>query len=48
MDAIEFLGEIQQVGVALAKRKVKLEHFAPFIPEELGSKTEDSTADERR
>jgi hypothetical protein len=44
MDAIEFLSEIQQVGVALAKRKVKLEHFAPFIPEELGPRMEDSTA----
>jgi hypothetical protein len=47
MDAIEFLGEIQQVGVALAERKVKPEHFAHFVPAELGSQTEDSTANGR-
>lgn len=47
MDAIEFLGEIQQVGVALAKRKVKPEHFAQFIPAELGPRMEESTANGR-
>jgi hypothetical protein len=36
MDAIEFMDEIQQVGIALADRKVKPEHFAQFIPDELG------------
>ena len=35
MDAVEFLDEVQQIGIALAKRKVKPEHFAMFIPEEL-------------
>ena len=35
MDAIEFLDEVQQIGIALAERKVKPEHFAPFIPEEI-------------
>jgi uncharacterized protein len=35
MDAVEFLDEVQQIGVALAERKVKPEHFAHFIPEEL-------------
>jgi hypothetical protein len=35
MDAIEFWDEVQQIGIALAERKVKPEHFAPFIPDEL-------------
>src|ERR1700733_2914360 len=35
MDAIEFLDEVQQIGIALAERKVKPEHFAPFITEEI-------------
>jgi uncharacterized protein len=35
MDAVEFLAEVQQIGFALAERKVKPEHFAKFIPEEL-------------
>ena len=47
MDSIEFLGEIQQVAMALAERKVKPEHFAQFIPEELGPRMEDSTANGR-
>src|SRR5580704_1485147 len=47
MDSIEFLGEIQQVGMALAEKKVKPEHFAQFIPEELGPRMEDSTANGR-
>jgi uncharacterized protein len=32
LDGVEFLAEVQQVGVALAERKVKPEHFAQFIP----------------
>jgi patatin-like phospholipase/acyl hydrolase len=35
MDAVEFLDEVQQIGIALAERKVKPEHFTQFIPEEL-------------
>jgi uncharacterized protein len=35
MDAVEFLDEVQQIGIALAERKVKPQHFAQFIPEEL-------------
>ena len=35
MDAVEFLDEVQQIGVALAERKVMPEHVARFIPEEL-------------
>jgi patatin-like phospholipase/acyl hydrolase len=35
MDAIEFLDEVQQIGIALAEKKVKPEHFAPFITEEI-------------
>ena len=35
MDAVEFLDEVQQIGIALGERKVKPEHFAKFIPEEL-------------
>jgi patatin-like phospholipase/acyl hydrolase len=35
MDAVEFLDEVRQIGVALAERKVTPEHFAQFIPEEL-------------
>jgi uncharacterized protein len=35
MDAVEFLDEVQQIGIALAERKVKPEHFAQFIPEPL-------------
>jgi patatin-like phospholipase/acyl hydrolase len=35
MDAVEFLDEVQQIGIALADRKVKPEHFAMFIPDEL-------------
>jgi uncharacterized protein len=35
MDAVEFLDEVRQIGVALAERKVKREHFAPFIPQDL-------------
>jgi uncharacterized protein len=35
MDAVEFLDEVQQIGIALAERKVKPEHFAMFIPDEL-------------
>jgi uncharacterized protein len=35
LDAVEYLDEVQQIGVALAERKVKPEHFAQFIPEEL-------------
>ena len=34
MDAVEFLDEVQQIGVALAERKVKPEHFAMFILED--------------
>jgi uncharacterized protein len=35
MDAVEFLDEVRQIGIALAERKVKPEHFTRFIPEEL-------------
>jgi hypothetical protein len=35
MDAVEFLDEVQEIGITLAERKVKPEHFAQFIPEEL-------------
>jgi uncharacterized protein len=35
LDAVEYLDEVQQIGVALAEKKVKPEHFAQFIPEEL-------------
>jgi patatin-like phospholipase/acyl hydrolase len=34
MDAVEFLDEVRQIGIALADRKVKPEQFAMFIPEE--------------
>jgi uncharacterized protein len=39
MDAVEFLDEVRQIGIALAERKVKPEHFARFIPEELTANT---------
>ncbi len=45
MDAIEFLDEVQQIGIALAERKVKPEHFAPFITEEIKPRMD---ADENR
>ncbi|MBV8214283.1 MAG: patatin-like phospholipase family protein [Verrucomicrobia bacterium] len=35
MDAVEFLDDVQQIGIALGERKVKPEHFAMFVPEEL-------------
>jgi uncharacterized protein len=35
MDAVEFLDEVQQIGIALAERKVRREHFAQLIPEPL-------------
>ena len=35
LDAVEFLDEVQQIGIALAERKVRPDHFAHFIPEEL-------------
>jgi len=43
MDAVEFLDEVQQIGIALAERKVKPEHFAKFIPEELNREQEHGT-----
>ena len=38
MDAVEFLDKVQQIGIALAERKVRPEHFKQFLPEELNRK----------
>jgi patatin-like phospholipase/acyl hydrolase len=35
MDAADSIYELQQIGIALAKRKVNREHYAPFLPGEL-------------